>query len=157
MSGPMVPDPNIYNRLNGGRRNRIQGQLKSGLQQFPAVEFAQYVVTRTGIDKEIRADFDCDIFLEGKLNVDEAFLTVNWWTHPDGPDEFKFHYHDESEYDCGWHRHENKHVDGLDHLQWRTSPDDDYQYEAMEFDYDQPPGVLWEVRDRLKEHLLNKI
>lgn len=157
MIGPMIPDSRSGKHLNDGRRNHIHSQLRSNLQQFPGVDLVKYVDTRTGIDRQLRADFDCSVFMSGELEINEAALYVNWWTHSDGPDQFKFHYRDSSGYDCGWHRQENDHVEGIDHFQWRADPEEDYQYEAVEFDYDQAPGILWEVRERLEEHLSNRI
>jgi hypothetical protein len=153
----MVPDSRSDEYLNGGRRTHIRFQLRSNLQQFPEVEIVRYVNTRAGIDRQLRADFNCTILMNGELGVDEASFYVNWWTHSDGPDQFKFHYRDSSGYYCEWHRQENDHVEGLDHFQWRTSSEEDYRYETVEFDYDQPPGILWEIRERLEEHLSDRI
>lgn len=153
----MVPTPPFDGHLIDGRRRLIHSRLRTNLQQFPEVDTVRYVDTRTGIDKQLRADFNGDILMSGELGIDEACLYVNWWTHSDGPDQFKFHYRDSSGYDCGWHRQKNDHVEGLDHFQWRTDSEENYQYEPIEFDYDQPPGMLWEVRERLEEHLSSRI
>ena len=153
----MTPDPRSDKHLNGGRRSHVLSRLRSNLQQFPEADTVRYVDTRTEIDQRLRADFDCDVFLSDKLGVDKAALYVNWWIHPDSPDQFKFHYRDCAGYDCGWHRQENDHVEALDHFQWRGNPDEDYRYEPIEFDYDQPPGIVWEIRERLVEHLSGRI
>ena len=77
---------------------------------------------------------------------------VNWWPQPDIDPYFQIHYHDHNGYDCGWHRHPNDHVDGDEHFQWRESRDDAYAYEEIEYDFDNPIGILWEVvGDRLEE------
>jgi len=153
MEDPMVPQPNLHEHLNGGRRDRILLQLKNELKKFPSVDTVRFDETRTCFDYEITTTFDCDIFMADTLDLDHATLRANWWTHPDNPDKFKFHYHDSTKYDCGWHRQENDHVEGLDHFQWRTGGNEDYTYEPLELDQGLPPGIVWEIRDRLKSRL----
>ena len=141
----MGPRDHSPSNPNGGRRGRIISTLAEELRRVPFVDTVSLVPTRTGLDYQIRGEVNCDIFLSGQTEAEEARVYINWWTHPSGPDQFKFHYTEESGFDCGYHRQENDHVDGDDHFQWREDEDSEYTYEEVTFDYDLPPGVLWEV------------
>ena len=139
----------------GGRRKRILEQLRRNLQNHPATTAVRFVESGTGTDWRLAADLDLSILVRGDPPADEAQLYVNWWTHPDPtPDQFKIHYSDSSGFDCGWHRQENEHVDGLDHYQERPSSDADYAHDPVSFGHENPVGILWETLDgRLKPRL----
>lgn len=81
-----------------------------------------------------------------------ATLRVTW--QPIDPPEFAFHY-SEDEFDCGWHHEPNPHVDGYAHYQERDG-DGPYRYEAISFDGDTAPELVWEVMERLKQRLVNQ-
>ncbi|WP_193361391.1 hypothetical protein [Halococcus hamelinensis] len=118
------------------------------LKKVPSTEIVNYAETRTGIDHQVVATFDTGIFANGIIADHDAKIYANWWPQP-APDkaEFKFHYTDSSGYDCGWHRQKNEHVDGLDHFQERTDSEEEYEYEAVEFEQDNPTGLVWEIAD----------
>lgn len=78
-------------------------------------------------------------------------LTVRWFAgEPTDEIRFTFHYSDESGFDCGWHHHEQNHVDGLGHYQKRESEEQEYTYEPFQFGSKEPSRVVWEVLDELQ-------
>jgi len=77
-------------------------------------------------------------------------LTVRWFVgDPDDPSRFTFHYSDASGFDCGWHHHEQDHVDGLGHFQKRSAETDEYEYTAFQFGSTEPARITWEILDEL--------
>lgn len=154
MLGPIGPSGAGRNPF-GNKRDRIHHDLKHNLQKVPYTAEVQYQLSRSGVELEIVGKIDTDIFANGVVNADEAHVCVNWWTHPDSEDQFKFHYWESGGFDCGWHRQENEHVDGTDHYQMRPNPESDYTYEEISFDQNTPVGLLWEIlSDRLEDRIL---
>jgi len=139
----------------GGKRERIHRRIKRNLQKVPGTETVEYVESRTGVEMQVRATVDTDIYADGVVDAETAHIYADWWPQPAGePDRFKVHYTDSTGADCGFHRQENDHVEGLDHYQMRSSPSDPYHYESIGFDYDNPAGIIWEVvHERLPERL----
>lgn len=77
-------------------------------------------------------------------------LTVRWFVgDPGDPPRFAVHYADESGFDCGWHHHEQDHVDGWGHYQERATQEDPYTYGQFRFASEEPARVVWEVLDEL--------
>ena len=96
---------------------------------------------------EVRGDVDPMYF---GVDSPDGTLTVRWFVgEPGDPPRFEFHYADESGFDCGWHHHEQDHVDGWGHYQERASEGEPYTYEAFEFGSTEPARVVWEVLDEL--------
>ncbi|MFC3959053.1 hypothetical protein [Halovivax cerinus] len=84
-------------------------------------------------------------------------LTVAWFVRPAGaPPHFRFHYADDTGFDCGWHHHEQTHVDGLGHYQERASDGDSYAYEPFAFNSVEPARVTWEILDEVTAILSEK-
>jgi hypothetical protein len=83
--------------------------------------------------------------------TETATLRVTW--QPVEPPEFAFHY-SEDEFDCGWHREPNPHVDGDAHYQQRTG-ENGYRYESISFEGETASELVWEVMERLKQRLLD--
>ena len=97
------------------------------------------------------------IFADGLISSDEAYIQVDWWPQPNGKVSwFEIHYVESDGFDCGWHRHANDHVNGLDHFQERESPEEAYQYRAVSFNTDNPVGILWVVVDERLQNLLRR-
>ena len=83
-------------------------------------------------------------------NAPRGTLTVRWLvSEPGERPRFVFHYADESGFDCGWHRHEQDHVDGWAHYQERSSAGDAYSHEAFVFESVEPARVVWDVLEDL--------
>lgn len=155
MCAPLASDGGSPRSSVGGRRMRVLDQLKRNLQSHPATANVRYEESGTGADWRLVAALDCSILVGRRPSADEARVFVNWWTHPSPTrDRFKIHYAESNGFDCGWHRQANDHVDGLGHYQERTSSDEEYTYEPVDFEYEGPVGLLWETLDeRLKQRL----
>lgn len=154
MTEPPEPGGNSYERVLGTRRNRIQNQLYENLKKVPGIEEVRYQESGTGIDHDIVGVIDTQIFADGVIEADESWVKVNWWPQPDGQSWFQIHYVEENGFNCGWHRQENNHVDGLDHYQEEEPSTDEVTYEPVNFEFDRPVGLLWEiVNGRLVERL----
>jgi hypothetical protein len=138
-------------------RNQVLGRLHANLKRVPGTENVRFERSGTGIDREIAGDVDPIIFADGVIPREEAHVKVNWWPQPD--DEatlFEIHYWEPEGCDGGWHRQPNDHVDGIDHVQWRDSADDEYEYEPLTIEAGAPVGILWEVvGELLPERLKN--
>lgn len=131
-----------------GRRGRIMDQVRVNLRHYPATEHTAYSKTRDGRDSKLVATFNTDIFVDGVVEADDASLEVTWWTHPPGiDDQFKFHYIESAGYDCGWHRqpHPDRDEIPFDHFQQRADPEDEYQYQGVNFIEESPVGLVWEI------------
>ena len=63
---------------------------------------------------------------------------------------FTFHYSDKSGSDCGWHHHEQDHIDGWSHNQQRQQDSEGYVYEEFQFGSKEPARVVWEVLEELQ-------
>lgn len=134
------------------RRHRTLIELKRTVQRHPAVDIARGSRQDDGRFRELDVPLS-PVILD--LDVDDAGLRIAWRPRPD-PDEpayFVFHYHDSSELDFGWHREPNPHVDGLAHYQERSSPDDEYEYEPVDFDSLVPVALCWDILGRIEERL----
>jgi len=132
-------------------------RLQVNLNHHPATTVAALRPTRNQKDRQIVSEFNMDVLADGIVDADTAQMVVNWWTHPPGyDDQFKFHYIESTGYDCGWHRqpHENEPEIPFDHFQQRASPEDDYQYQSVDFQEDNPIGLMWEVTTTRLEQLL---
>lgn len=127
-------------------------QIRAELLRHPAITTVEGI-PREPLHKELRAEVNP--LLIGS-DAPEGTLTVRWFTgDPDDPTRFKFHYADDSGFDCGWHHHEQNHVDGFGHYQERASQSSDYTYNEFEFNSTEPSRVVWEVLDNLQETLEN--
>jgi len=147
MTGPSDPGHNPYDKSMGRARSRIYNRLLTNLKKVPGVNNVRHERSGTGVDYELVGDIDTDIFANGVIPCDDATVKANWWTHSDAePPWFQFHYWDD-ELDCGWHRQPNDHVDGLDHLQYRTGASEEYEYETVDLEFTNAIGLLWEVVD----------
>ena len=81
----------------------------------------------------------------------DGTLTVRWIVgEPADPPRFTIHFADESGFDCGWHHHEQDHVDGWGHFQEREPGEDQYAYEPFRFGSTEPSRVVWEVLEDLQ-------
>lgn len=160
MGGPPTPSgpTGVPLSPNGGRRNRSLSIVKENLKKVPCVDVVEWVPTRIGVDLQLRATIDCQIFADGRVTADDVYISVNWWPQPDdGLAHFKYHYVESSGYNCGWHRQPNDHVDGLDHFQESEGDEDGYRYEPISFDFDNPVGLTWEIAgDRLESRILER-
>jgi len=139
----------------GRTRSRTYNRLFTNLKKVPGVKNVRHERSGTGVDYEIVGDLDTSIFADGVIPCDGARVKVNWWTHADEETAwFQFHYWDEIGLDCGWHRQPNDHVDGIDHMQYRSDSADEYTYESVEVEFDNAIGLMWEIVDgRLADFL----
>jgi len=131
----------------GQERHRILRELRHQLDPHPAVEDVRGVPN--GKFRELRANLDPAAF--GR-DAEDASLRVSWWPAPDGP-EYAIHYSESTGFDCGFHREPNPHVEGKTHYQERDSPDEAYEYEAVELSPRTPTRLLWTVLDLLADRL----
>ena len=147
MSGPPSPGRNPYDHLIGDDRNQVLHTVHLNLRKVPGTKAVRYEESGTGVEKQVVADFDTDVFADGVIQAEGASIEVNWWPLEESPDRYwyKFHYYDSTGFDCGWHRQENDHVDGLDHYQERESPDAEYEYAVFDPARSHPLSLLWEI------------
>lgn len=129
-----------------GDRHRILRDLLGELERHPIVIGARGYPPSAF--SEIRAELAPERW---GYPVDEAVLRVTWY--PGGRSQFVFHYSDETGFDCGWHCEPNPHVDGWTHYQERESDDEEYSYEPISFEADTPTTLVWEILERLRNHL----
>lgn len=133
-------------------------RLRVNLNHHPATEQVAIRPTRDEKDRNLIGEFDTDILEDGVVEAADAKLVINWWTHPVGyDDQFKFHYVESTGYDCGWHRqpHPEESEIPFDHFQQRNSPDDDYQYQGVEFREETPVGLMWEITQSRLPQIIN--
>lgn len=147
MPGPMEPGRNPHRFGLGGHRDRVQKTLKDNLKRIPGIEPVRFEPSRTGMEYQVVGDAAIDIFARGVITAESARVQLNWWPQPDEPDWFEFHYTDSTGYNCGWHRHKNKHVNGIDHFQKDLPTEDEIRYEPVSFEYNNPAGLVWEIID----------
>jgi len=146
--------PNTY---RGRQRRLIQSRLHQNLGRIPGIASVRYEETGSGIANQIRGDIDARIFADGLIRADEASVQVNWWPQSNGEQSwYQIHYTESSGFDCGWHRHANEHVEGVDHYQERESPEEEYRYRAVTVEAENPIGILWEVVDGRLQNLLRR-
>ncbi len=156
MPGPPESGRNPYEHPVGDGRNQIQRSLATNLKKVPGIESVRYENSQVGVEHQLVGDIDTSIFAEGIITAETATVQINWWPLHDDEDRnwYQFHYYESDGFDCGWHRHDNNHVDGLDHYQERQSPDDEYEYYTFQPHFSNPVGLLWEiVDDRLVSRL----
>ncbi|MFW5905612.1 MAG: hypothetical protein ACOCUO_02070 [archaeon] len=146
MTGPPSPGRNPHNHPIGDDRGQALRLILINLRKIPGTEAVRFQESGTGVDQEVRGEFNTDVFADGVIEAGEASVKVNWWPL-DGDEKYwyQIHYSDSTGFDCGWHRQQNDHVDGLDHYQERESPDDEYTYYPFSPSFDHPVGLLWEV------------
>ena len=119
-------------------------QIREELGRHPAISNVEGDTLHT----EIRGDVDPVYF---GADAPDGTLTVRWFVgEPGDPLRFTFHYADESGFDCGWHHHEQDHVDDWGHYQERASEGEPYTYEVFRFGSGEPARVVWEVLDELQ-------
>ena len=120
-------------------------QIREQLTRHPLITSVEGLPHDT-LYKELRADVDPSFI---GTETPSGTLTVRWFVGgPTDPVRFTFHYSDESGFDCGWHHHEQDHVDGWGHYQQRESKD--YTYEPFQFGSKEPARVVWEVLAELQ-------
>lgn len=157
MAEPPGRSENPPDNQRGRQRRLIQSRLHENLGKIPGIASVRYEDIGSGIANQVRGDIDTRIFADGLISADEAYVQVNWWPQPkDEPSWFQIHYTESSGFDCGWHRHVDDHVDGLDHYQQRESPEEEYQYRAVKFEAENPIGNLCEVVDGRLQDLLRR-
>lgn len=126
-------------------------QIRGELLRHPAITSVEGLPHDT-LHKEVRADLEPSHI---GTAVPSGTLTVRWFVaDPTDRPRFTFHYSDESGFDCGWHHHEQDHVDGWGHYQKRESEKDDYTYEKFQFGSKEPSRVVWVVLDELQRRCL---
>lgn len=153
MPGPGDRGRTPYEYPAGDERSEIQRNLARNLKRVPGVGSVGFEESEIGVEYQVVGDIDTSIFASGIVETESASVTVNWWPlHDDEARHwYQFHYDEPGGFDCGWHRHENGHVDGLTHYQERESPDDEYEYYEFEPHFGNPVGLPWEiVGDRLE-------
>ena len=132
------------------RAHEALSRIREELRRHPAIAHVDGLPHDT-LHKELRAAVD-----PPSLGADapSGTLTVRWFVgEPTDRPRFTFHYSDESGFDCGWHHHEQEHVDGWGHYQERDSDADAYQYTPFQFGSVEPSRVVWEVLEELQERL----
>lgn len=134
------------------RRHRTLTELKRTVRHHPAVDV---VTGAQGDDGRFRAlEVIFDPLILG-VDADHAALRIEWRPRlePTEPAYFVFHYHDSTGLDFGWHREPNPHVDGLEHFQARTAPEQKYDYEPTSIVSDSPVELLWDILGRIDERV----
>jgi hypothetical protein len=127
-------------------RHRILREVIEALRRHPVVTDVSGYPPSTFT--EVRATLAPNRW---RHETETATLRVTW--QPVEPPEFAFHY-SEDEFDCGWHREPNPHVDGDAHYQQRTG-ENGYRYESISFEGETASELVWEVMERLKQRLLD--
>lgn len=155
MDPPPAPERSSYGYPAGDDRTQIQRILHENLKKVPGVEAVRFEESGTEVEHQVVGDIDTAVYADGIVDAEEAFVQVNWWPLSD-EDQYwhQFHYVESGGFDCGWHRQENDHVEGLGHYQERESADGDYEYYPTNLHHENPVGILWEImRHRLVERL----
>lgn len=142
-------------RFDGGRdpaqaTHEKLTQVRTELTRHPAVTNVEGLPHDT-LYKKVRADIDP---LAISADAPAGTVTVRWYVgEPNEPPRFTFHYADESGFDCGWHHHEQDHVDGWGHYQEQAPDESEYTYEPFEFESTEPSRVVWIVLDAVQSTL----
>lgn len=149
MSGPPDAGRNPYTDPIGDERSQIQRIIASNLRRIPGMESVSYEESGTGVEYQVVGHIDTTVFGNALIQAEEAHIQANWWPLDEFEDRqwWEFHYYDSSGFDCGWHRHDNDHVDGSTHYQERTSSDSEYEYHEFQPEYATPAGLVWEIVD----------
>jgi hypothetical protein len=134
------------------RRHRTLTELKRTVRHHPAVDIVTGAAGGDGRFRALTVAFDPLIL---GVDADRAALRIEWRPRPDPtePVYFVFHYDDSTGRDFGWHREPNPHVDGLEHFQARTDPDQEYDYQPTYFDSTSPVNLLWDVLGRIEKQV----
>ena len=139
---------NPYDHIGGERRNRTVHQWKKTLQRIPGIENVRFDQDAAAVEVGVLAEVNTAVFADGIIPCDEASVVANYWSRAEGDTPwFQIHYWDETEYNCGWHRQVNDHVDGLDHYQQGENEETE-TYEPVTFEAENPVGLMWEVVDK---------
>lgn len=121
-------------------------QIRRELRRHPAITSVDGH-PHDALHTELRAAIDPTLV---GADAPPGTLTVAWFVRPaDHPPRFRFHYADDTGFDCGWHHHEQDHVDGLGQYQERARENDPYEYESFRFTSVEPARVTWEVLDEV--------
>lgn len=134
---------------HGPRRTAHESlrQIREELTRHPVITSVEGLPHDT-LHTELRGDVE-----PSHIGADAptGTLTVRWFVgDSDDRPRFTFHYSDESGFDCGWHHHEQDHVDGWGHYQERDSEGNEYTYEVFQFSSEEPSRIIWEVLDNLQ-------
>ena len=147
----------------GRGRHRILRELRGELARHPAVRSVAGEPPQEY--REIQASVDPREFGRSSQT---ASLRVTWLlTLSPGPDAsdrtsdtwlrtpihayYTLHYSEESGFDCGFHCEPNPHVDRLEHVQERESPDAEYEYETAHFESQSPVDLCWDILGRIEQ------
>lgn len=125
-------------------------QIREELSRHPIISTVEGLPHDT-LHTELRANVEpSNIGSEAPSGT----LTVRWFvSEPNSRPRFVFHFADESGFDCGWHHHEQDHVDGWGHYQERDSEAESYTYETFEYQSEEPSRIVWEILDELQSIL----
>lgn len=125
-------------------------QIREELRRHPAITSIEGLPHDT-LHKELRANVE-PAYIGAK--APRGTVSVRWFVgDPSDRPRFSFHYADETGFDCGWHHHEQDHVDGWGHYQERASDSEPYTYAEFQFGSEEPARVVWEVLDELQRIL----
>lgn len=133
-------------------RHRTLTELKRTVRHHPAVDVAAGVETDEGRFRELEVAFDARIL---GVDAEQAKLRIEWRPRSDPSERayFVFHYYDSTGRDFGWHREPNPHVDRLEHVQERDSPDAEYEYDAAYFESESPVDLCWDILGRIEKRV----
>jgi len=122
-------------------------QIREQLTRHPLMTRVEGLPHDT-LHKELRAEINPSAI---GTATPSGTLTVRWFvSNPTDPVRFTFHYSDDSGFDCGWHHHEQDHVDGWGHYQQRQQDSEEYVYEEFQFGSKEPARVVWEILEELQ-------
>lgn len=122
-------------------------QIREELLRHPVITSVEGLPHDT-LHRELRAAVEPSYV---GADAPNGTVTVRWFVgDPADRPRFIFHYSDESGFDCGWHHHEQDHVDGWGHYQERESGESEYIYEPFEYGSNEPSRVVWEILDELQ-------
>ena len=121
--------------------------IRRQLRRHPVITSVEGL-PHDALHTELRASVDPSSI---GLDVLDGTVTVRWFTGDrKSRPRFTFHYSDQSGFDCGWHHHEQEHLDEWGHYQEQTSEDADYSYKRFDFGSTEPARVVWEVLEELQ-------
>ncbi len=122
-------------------------QIREQLTRHPLIARVEGLPHDT-LHKELRAEINPSAI---GTATPSGTLTIRWFVDsPSNPVRFTFHYLDESGFDCGWHHHEQDHVNRWGHYQERQQDSEEYVYEEFQFGSKEPARVVWEVLEELQ-------
>lgn len=104
MTGPPEPGQNPYKYPIGKCRDRIQSRVYTNLKRIPSIDEVYFSDSDTGVGKQIIGTFHMDVFADGVVTSDSAYVKINWWPLQDGDQPwFQIHYIESDGFNCGWH------------------------------------------------------